>query len=204
MRQDKQLLQQKRIPWPCLFKNNFNDDFIRRNNYRLTRTTEINDTATPTLATIPYIKSMYDNISRILQPFNISTSSTNPSLHYVSYQQTSKTRTNRRTDREQFMRSTTPTAKLPSSERLAETDSKEFVFEETTWTSSLLISSASRFILELPAETSTEFSNKWRWTGGERLYSIRSGEDILTYTDTKNVRYLYVNIQWQSLLNKND
>ena len=102
------------------------------------------------------------------------------------------------------MRSTTPTAKLPSSERLAETDSKEFVFEETTWTSSLLISSASRFILELPAETSTEFSNKWRWTGGERLYSIRSGENILTYTDTKNVRYLYVNIQWQSLLYKND
>ena len=135
---------------------------------------------------------------------SISTSSTNPSLHYVSYQQTSKTRTNRRTDREQFMRSTTPTAKLPSSERLAETDSKEFVFEETTWTSSLLISSASRFILELPAETSTEFSNKWRWTGGERLYSIRSGENILTYTDTKNVRYLYVNIQWQSLLYKND
>ena len=135
---------------------------------------------------------------------SISTSSTNQSLHYVSYQQTSKTRTNRRTDREQFMRSTTPTAKLPSSERLAETDSKEFVFEETTWTSSLLISSASRFILELPAETSTEFSNKWRWTGGERLYSIRSGENILTYTDTKNVRYLYVNIQWQSLLYKND
>ena len=135
---------------------------------------------------------------------SISTSSTNPSLHYVSYQQTSKTRTNRRTDREQFMRSTTPTAKLPSSKRLAETDSKEFVFEETTWTSSLLISSASRFILELPAETSTEFSNKWRWTGGERLYSIRSGENILTYTDTKNVRYLYVNIQWQSLLYKND
>ena len=133
---------------------------------------------------------------------SISTSSTNPSLHYVSYQQTSKTRTNRRTDREQFMRSTTPTAKLPSSERLAETDSKEFVFEETTWTSSLLISSASRFILELPAETCREFSNKWRWKGGERLYSIRSGEDILTYTDMKNVRYLYVNIQWQSLYTK--
>ena len=45
------------------------------------------------------------------------------------------------------MRSTTPTAKPPSSERLTETDSKEFVFEETTLTSSLLISSASRFIL---------------------------------------------------------
>ena len=135
---------------------------------------------------------------------SISTSSTNPSLHYVSYQQTSKTRTNRRTDREQFMRSTTPTAKLPSSERLAETDSKEFVFEETTWTSSLLISSASRFILELPADTSTEFSNKWRWTGGERLCSFRSRENIITYTDTKNVRYFYVNIQWQSLLYKND
>ena len=33
---------------------------------------------------------------------SISTSSTNPSLHYVSYQQTSKTRTNRRTDGEQW------------------------------------------------------------------------------------------------------
>ena len=36
-------------------------------------------------------------------------------------------------------------------------------------------------ILELPAETCTEFSNECRWTGGERLYSIRSAENIFAY-----------------------
>ncbi|PFX12822.1 NFX1-type zinc finger-containing protein 1 [Stylophora pistillata] len=38
-------------------KNNYNNDFIRRNTHRPTTTTETNDTATPTTtATIPYIK----------------------------------------------------------------------------------------------------------------------------------------------------
>ncbi|PFX21428.1 D-galactoside-specific lectin [Stylophora pistillata] len=53
-------------------KNNYNNDFIRRNTHRPTTTTETNDTATPTTtATIPYIKGMSENISRILLPFNI-------------------------------------------------------------------------------------------------------------------------------------
>ena len=56
-------------------KNNYNEDFIQRNTHRpttTTTTTEANDNATPTTtATIPYIKGISENISRILQPFNI-------------------------------------------------------------------------------------------------------------------------------------
>ena len=53
-------------------KNNYNKDFIQRNTHRPTTTTKANDNATPTTtATIPYIKGISENISRILQPFNI-------------------------------------------------------------------------------------------------------------------------------------
>ena len=53
-------------------KNNYNEDFIQRNAHRPTTTTEANDNATPTTtATIPYIKGISENMSRILQPFNI-------------------------------------------------------------------------------------------------------------------------------------
>ena len=82
-------------------KNNYNEDFIQRNTHRpttttattttttttsttttaaaattttttTTTTTEANDNATPTTtATIPYIKGISENISRILQPFII-------------------------------------------------------------------------------------------------------------------------------------
>ena len=52
-------------------KNNYNEDFIQRNTHRPT-TTKANDNATPTTtATIPYIKGISENISRILQPLNI-------------------------------------------------------------------------------------------------------------------------------------
>ena len=55
-----------------LSKNNYNKDFIQRNTHRPTTTTETNDNTTPTTtATIPYIKGISENISRILQPFNI-------------------------------------------------------------------------------------------------------------------------------------
>ena len=51
-------------------KNNYIEDFIRRNTHRRTPTTEANDNATPTTtATIPYLKGISGNISRILQPF---------------------------------------------------------------------------------------------------------------------------------------
>ena len=53
-------------------KNNYNEDFIQRNTHRPTTTTEVNDNTTPTTtATIPYIKGISENISGILQPFNI-------------------------------------------------------------------------------------------------------------------------------------
>ena len=54
-------------------KNNYNEDLIRRNTHRPTSTTtEANDNATlTTTATIPYLKGISENISRILQPFNI-------------------------------------------------------------------------------------------------------------------------------------
>ena len=53
-------------------KNNYNEDFIQRNTHRPTTTTEANDNATPTTtATIPYIKGISENISCIVQPFNI-------------------------------------------------------------------------------------------------------------------------------------
>ena len=53
-------------------KNNYNEDFIQRNTHRPTTTTEGNYNATHTTTdTIPYIKGVSENISRILQPFNI-------------------------------------------------------------------------------------------------------------------------------------
>ena len=51
---------------------NYNEDFIRRNTHRPITTTEANDNPTPTTtATQPHIKSISENVSRILQPFNI-------------------------------------------------------------------------------------------------------------------------------------
>ena len=51
---------------------NYNEDFIRRNTHRPITTTKANDNATPTTtATQPHIKSISENVSRILQPFNI-------------------------------------------------------------------------------------------------------------------------------------
>ena len=53
-------------------KNNNDEDFVQRNTHRSTTTTEASDNTTPTTtATIPYIKGISENTSRILQPFNI-------------------------------------------------------------------------------------------------------------------------------------
>ena len=54
------------------FKNNWNDDFIRRNIYRPTEADATNRNPTPvTTLTIPYVKDTSETISRILQPYNI-------------------------------------------------------------------------------------------------------------------------------------
>ena len=54
-------------------KDNYNEDLIRRNTHRPTTTaTEANENVTlTTTATIPYLKGISENISRILQPFII-------------------------------------------------------------------------------------------------------------------------------------
>ena len=53
-------------------KNNYNDDFNRRNIYRPTESYATNRNPTPvTTVTIPYIKGTSETISRILQPYNI-------------------------------------------------------------------------------------------------------------------------------------
>ena len=102
-------------------KNNYDEDLIRRNTHRpTTTTTEANDNATlTTTATIPYLKGISENISRILQPFIIRVAY-KPLPHYVSNWLTSKTKTNQGTDREQFIRSTAPTGTPSTSVRLAE------------------------------------------------------------------------------------
>ena len=66
-------------------KNNYNEDFIKRNTYRPNTTTEANANTTPTTtATIPYVKA-YLRTSRASYNHSKSTSVTNVLPHYVSY-----------------------------------------------------------------------------------------------------------------------
>ena len=54
------------------YKNNYNDDFNRRNISRPTEADATNRNPTPvTTVTIPYIKGTSETLSRILQPCNI-------------------------------------------------------------------------------------------------------------------------------------
>ena len=65
------LSDENKYPDRVFSKNDYNEDFIQRNTHRPTTTTEANDNVTlTTTATIPYIKGISENISRILQPFN--------------------------------------------------------------------------------------------------------------------------------------
>ena len=53
-------------------KNNYNEDFTQRNTHPPSTTTEANNNATPTaIVTIPSIKGISENISRILKPLSI-------------------------------------------------------------------------------------------------------------------------------------
>ena len=65
------LSDENKYPDRVFSKNNYNEDFIQRNTHRPTTTTEANDNVTlTTTATIPYIKGISENISRIQQPLN--------------------------------------------------------------------------------------------------------------------------------------
>ena len=66
-------------------KNNYNADFIERNNYRPTEADATIRNPTPlTTVTIPYIKGTSETISRILQPYNIRLAH-KPQLRYDNY-----------------------------------------------------------------------------------------------------------------------
>ena len=95
-------------------KNNYNEDFIQRNTHRPTTTTEANDNAThTTTATIPYIKGISENISRILQPFNILVAH-KPITTLSQLLTNIKDRDEPSTDEEQYIRSVAPTATPPT------------------------------------------------------------------------------------------
>ena len=95
---------------------------MQRNTHRPTTTTEANDnTSRTTTATILYIKGISENISRILQPFNIRVAHKPITTLRQLLTWTSKTKTNRGTDREQCIRLIAPTATPPTLVRLAET-----------------------------------------------------------------------------------
>ena len=70
---------------------------------------------------------VYLRTSRASYNHSISTSLTNLLPHYVSYWLTSKTKTNRGTDKEQCIRSIAPTATPPTLVRLAETSQLDWL-----------------------------------------------------------------------------
>ena len=100
-------------------KNNYNTDFIERNTYN--RPNDSSNNSYTTTATLyltyeappkPY-HAYYD-----LTTFELHT---NPSSLYDAYSLTLREKTNQKTDREQFIRSTAPTARPLISVRPAET-----------------------------------------------------------------------------------
>ena len=52
-------------------KNNYNTDFVRRNNHSNTDSNTQTNSGPVTTATIPYIRVTSETIARILQPYNI-------------------------------------------------------------------------------------------------------------------------------------
>ena len=115
------------------WKNNYNDDFIQHNTYRPTTTTKADDNATPTTTvTIPYIKGISENISCIVQPFNIRIAH-NPITTLHQLWLTSKTKTNRGTEKEQYIRSIASTATPPTTARLVETSQLDWLNTNERW-----------------------------------------------------------------------
>ena len=121
-------LSDVQVPWPCFSRNNYNEDFMQRNTHRPSTTSEANDnTSRTTTATTLYIKGISENISRILQPFNIRVAHKPITTLRQLLTWTSKTKTNRGTDREQCIRLIAPTATPPTLVRLAETSQLDWL-----------------------------------------------------------------------------
>ena len=99
-------------------KNNYSTDFIERNTY--VRPNDSSNNSYTTTATIPYIRGTSETIARIRRPCNIRVAQNSCSL-YDAYSLMLRTKTNLRTDQEQFITSNAPTTWPLKSVRPAET-----------------------------------------------------------------------------------
>ena len=99
-------------------KNNYNTDFIERNTYN--RPNDSSNNSYTTTATIPYVRGTSETIARILRPYNIRVAH-KPIFTLRRLLTHVKGKTNPKTDQEQFIRSTAPTARPLISVRPAET-----------------------------------------------------------------------------------
>ena len=115
----EQFVWWKQMPWTCFSQEQHNADFISRNIYwHLPKLTQRMGT---------WHLWLYLILRALLRPSHGSYSPTtsvlptNLQLCYDTYWPMLKTGTNPTTDREQFTRSNSPTPRLPTSVRLAET-----------------------------------------------------------------------------------
>ena len=99
-------------------KNNYNTDFVRRNTHSNTDSITQTNSGPVMTGTIPYIRGTSETIARILQPYNIRVAY---KPLYGNCLLMSRTKTNRRTDREQYPRSNAATARLLTLVKPAET-----------------------------------------------------------------------------------
>ena len=79
-------------------QKNYNTDFVRQNTHRHTDSNTQTNSGPVTTATIPYIIGTSETIARILQPYNIRVA--HKPITTLRRLLMSRTKTNRRTDRE--------------------------------------------------------------------------------------------------------
>ena len=99
-------------------KNNYNTDFIERNTY--IRPNDSSNNSYTTTATIPYIQGTSETIARTLRPYNIRVAH-KPIFTLRRLLTNVKGKAKQKTDQEQFIKSTAPTARPLISVRPAET-----------------------------------------------------------------------------------
>ena len=100
-----------------VFIKNYSTDFIKRNAY--VRPNNSSNNSYTTTATTPYIRGTSETIARKLRPYNIRGS--HKPMFTLRRLLMLKTKTNLKTDQEQFIRSNAPTARPLISVRPAET-----------------------------------------------------------------------------------